>query len=337
MKKLIKSIALIFTAFCLFGCADASNSPEDLNNEKPIVLEDGTIVISNKVDDVIIGYNEWGTGMYSYYQSDSFKITELFEGNLPKAGDSVKFYWKGKSNKNIKNLYMLVDDIEYYKEEEKTKERWVHLLTEEQRVKPIKTDIKANEEFEIRGSITLSLDAINTVNIQLCCGAEDTDGPVHLYSTATENTEEYENYSYYPPHSDTLTLISKGEMEFNKETKKITFKTLPQIKLSDGTELDANIDEQKKELLKKGAFVVWARSNTEFYYDLIGTDDGSIPGNWGIKDEDFNEWDISGLGEYPFNVDCMYFELRDPKELKEGEKNRHYCPVLAFNILVINE
>lgn len=337
MKKLIKSIALIFTTLCLLGCADASNSPEDLNNEKPIVLEDGTIVISNKVDDVIIGYNEWGTGMYSYYQSDSFKITELFEGNLPKAGDSVKFYWKGKSNKNIKNLYMLVDDIEYYKEEEKTKERWVHLLTEEQRVKPIKTDIKANEEFEIRGSITLSLDAINTVNIQLCCGAEDTDGPVHLYSTAEENKEVYDKYSYYVTHSEKLKVTTKGKIEYNKDTKKITFNTLPKITLSDGTTVDGTTEEGKKTLLEKGAFVLWARSNTENYWLLIGKDDGSIPGNWQDKDKDFNEYDISShLGAYPYNVDCLYFELRDSEELKEDEI-KHYCPVLAFNILKINE
>ena len=69
---------------------------------------------------------------------------------------------------------------------------------------------------------------------------------------------------------------------------------------------------------------------------LIGKDDGSIPGNWGTKKDVFEKWDISGLGEYPYNVDCLYFELRDSEELKEDEI-KHYCPVLAFNIVKINE
>ena len=330
MKILIKLIALIFTAFCLFGCADAGKSPEELNIKKPIVLEDGTIVITNMLDDVILGYNEWGTGLYSLYQTDNFDITEIFEGNLPKAGDSLKFYWKGKSNRDVKNLYLLVADIvtEPYS--------WTHLLTESKRATPIKTDIKAGEDFEIKGSITLDFDSKTNVSVLLCCGAEDTDGPVHLYSTAEENKEVYDKYSYDVPQSKNLKVTTKGKIEYNKDTKKITFNTLPKITLSDGTTVDGTTEEGKKELLEKGAFVLWARSNTKDCFLLIGKYDESIPWHWGTKKNVFEEWDISELGAYPYNVDCLYFELRDSEELKEGEIN-HYCPVLAFNILKINE
>jgi len=329
MKKLIKSIALIFTTLCLLGCADAGKSPEELNNEKPIVLEDGTIVISNKVDDAILGYNEWGTGLYSLYQSETFDITDLFEGNLPKTGDTVKFYWKGKSNRDVKNLYLLVANID--------EGGWTHLLLETKRATPIKTDIKAGEDFEIKGSVTLDFDSKKNVSVLLCCGAEDTDGPVHLYSTAEENTSKYDEYTCEIPHSDTLKVISKGKMEVDKENKKYSFKTLPVIQLTNGTKLDANTADGKKELLEKGAFALWARSNTENLWDFIGKDDGHIPGNWGNKNDDFNEHDYSWMGEYPIYVDCLYFELIDPAKEPDEKETNHYCPVLAFDILVINE
>ena len=317
MKKILKSLAVVFTAFLLFGC--------------PSTPEDDTIIISNKVDDAILGYNEWGTGLYSLYQSEIFDITDLFEGKLPKAGDTVKFYWKGKSNRDVKNLYLLVADIvtEPYS--------WTHLLLETKRATPIKTDIKAGEDFEIKGSVTLDFDSEKNVSVLLCCGAEDTDGPVHLYSTATENTSKYAEYTCEIPHSDTLKVISKGKMEVDKENKKYSFKTLPVIQLTDGTKLDANTEEGKKELFKKGAFALQARSNTENLWDFMGTDDGHIPGNWGDKDADFIEHDYSWMGECPIYVDCLYFELIDPAKEPDEKETNHYCPVLAFDILVINE
>ncbi|MCR4953839.1 MAG: hypothetical protein K6A43_07170, partial [Treponema sp.] len=221
MKKILKSLAVVFTAFLLFGCPSTPESPSNSPDEKQIVTEDGTVIISNKVDDAILGYNEWGTGLYSLYQSKTFDITDIFEGNLPKTGDTVKFYWKGKSNRDVKNLYLLVANID--------EGGWTHLLLETKRATPIKTDIKAGEDFEIKGSVTLDFDSKTNVSVLLCCGAEDTDGPVHLYSTATENTAKYDEYTCEIPHSDTLKVISKGKMEVDKENKKYSFKTLPVI------------------------------------------------------------------------------------------------------------
>ena len=103
---------------------------------------DITLNISNQVDDVILKYNDWGVSCYSYLQSDKFNITELFDGNLPKAGDTIKYYWKGKSNRDVSKLHMLVADIEFFYDEEGNwqNEIWTHLLTETQVMTPIKTN-----------------------------------------------------------------------------------------------------------------------------------------------------------------------------------------------------
>lgn len=127
-------------------------------------------------------------------------------------------------------------------------------------------------------------------------------------------------------------------MEVDKENKKYSFKTLPVIQLTDGTKLDANTEEGKKKLLEKGAFALWARSNTENLWDFMGTDDGHIPGNWDEdKDDNFKDHYYSWMGEYPIYVDCLYFELIDPAKEPDEKETNHYCPVLAFDILVINE
>ena len=115
-KIIVRLVAILLVALCLAGCNDSE--------DKTVVEEDGTINMSNLVDDVVLEYNDWGTSFYSNFQSDRFDITELFT-ELPKEGDTVKFYWKGKSNRDIKKLHMLVADIK--------DGSWTHLLKEKQR------------------------------------------------------------------------------------------------------------------------------------------------------------------------------------------------------------
>ena len=351
MKKLLKAISILIAAFCLFGCENPVNDENENKNR---------LNMSEKVDDVVLEYNDWGSVDYSIFQSDAYELTELFNGQLPEAGDSINFYWKGKCNRDVKKLHILVFDINPNEDS-----AWIHLLQEKQNVNPLATDIKANKEFEITRTITLDKTPEYSVWVALCCGAEDTDGPVHLYSSETENTENYDEYMKERGNAimnSPIKVLNKGKMIYNKSNKSLSFTDLPKIKYSENTILDASKEDEKQQILNKGYFSIRVLSD-DFkvgYVHAIGNTEYNSCGHegWNGVFDTFEGADLSSLvkeetSDEPIYGQCIYFALADEntngitiedlkktthdengEEIEITEKCYYYFPVNAFEFIV---
>ena len=175
MRKIVKLFMLILLAFCLFGC---ETNPENTENKS----ETKTLDLTEKITLVTFEYNEWGSE-FSKLQSTYLGISELFEGKLPKKGDTLELKWKGKSDKAMKNLYMLVADVEWLEHDGWGKCKWTHLLSEETMHTPVITDIKADTEFEINTEFKLIESATHNVYVFFCYGEEDSEASNFLYNT----------------------------------------------------------------------------------------------------------------------------------------------------------
>lgn len=326
MKKLLKFCAIAAVLAGLVSCANPGDE-------------------GNKGSELILKYNEWGTSFYSYYQTDLEVFSNKFDGTLSTDGKSLTYTWTGKSNRNVKNLYMIIADIEYYiNSDNKKAERWNHLLCEEKRATPIKSDIQANKEFTVTGNIVLDKlpvsNSDHVIGVFLACGADDTDGPVHLYTSETENTAEYNAYmeatgNAIKSRGITIADADKGTLSISGNS--ISFTKLPKIKLSDGVTYDASKTEDKKVLLEKGYFMthLYCDDFDGDYYLVIGTDiteaDGNLIGNWGERKSDFGSYSFAGKldndsATHPIFAECNYFEYKD------SDRNC-YFPIKAFTNL----
>ena len=182
MRKLLKGIAILLAAFCIFGC----DSPVEEKKDEPKEYE--VMNLTNVINYTRLEYNEWGWEC-SKLQSEDFEITDLFKGNLPKSGDSLHFTWTGKSNKNISKLYMIVPNIDILKLPGEWS-RWTHLTSEETIKTPVATNIKAGEEFTIDVSRKLDyksedFETAHNVHVFFCCALDETENqePITLYTT----------------------------------------------------------------------------------------------------------------------------------------------------------
>lgn len=333
MKKIFgfAAAAIVLMTCILTGCADPATG------------------LKPKQSEMILKYNEWGTSAYSYFQTDLLIFSDKFNVDLSEDGKSVTYSWSGKSNRDIKNLYLIIADIEYYYDEgvekklENRREKWTHLLSEEHRATPVKNDITANTEFQLTGTIALDKTPVfaedHVLGVYLACGADDTDGPVHLYFTEEEDKTEYNAYmaekgNAIKERGVTIPDADKGTLSINGTTLK--FDTLPKIKLSNGTTYDASIEEDKAVLLEKGYFYVHFLSddftdNADIFL-IIGKNitetNGNLIGNWGDRDTDFNGYSFanrikSEAISNPIFVECNYFEYKD-------ESKNCYFPIKAF-------
>ncbi len=155
----------------------AEDEPEDSKEE----FNTWTIDISDIVGDGYIANNsKYGDERYTYYQSGAFDISSCFKDGLPKKDDVLNLKWKGKCDTNIQNLHFLV--VDYYNK------NWMHLISEEDRLTPIKQNIKADEEFEINYSVKLSETPKDTVKIYFAYGKNDASGTSYLYQ---QDKDEY--------------------------------------------------------------------------------------------------------------------------------------------------
>lgn len=329
MKKNIIFTLIILLLFSLFSCTDPSMG------------------IQPKQSEMILKYNEWGTAAYSYFQTDSLIFSEKFNGTLSTDGKSLTYSWSGKSNRDVKKLYLIISDIEYYYDEgvekipDNRRERWSHLLNEEHRATPVKTDIKANTEFQLSGTISLDkmpiLAANHVIGVFLACGADDADGPVHLYFTEEEDTAEYNSYMTEKGNAImnrgiTISDSDKGTLSISGTD--VGFTSLPKIKLSDGKIYDASKEEEKAVLLEKGYFAIHLLCddfNSDFYL-VIGKDitneNSNLIGNWGIIGSDFNNYSFadkfkSETRTNPVFAECSYFEYKD-------DNRNCYFPIKVF-------
>ena len=140
------------------------------------------INLSKTVDAMVLRYNKWGIEDLSRWQSNEENVTSLFNDNLPQKGDMLNIIWKGTSDVDIKNLYIIIVDID-------ENNNWTHLLSDEKMRIPVAQNIKDGQEFEINATKILDSSSKTNVKIFLCCGEKDTDKMVNLTSSIPEGFE----------------------------------------------------------------------------------------------------------------------------------------------------
>ena len=96
MKKIVSFISIL-SFFTIFVFAE---------------VQKVEINLSKTVDAMVLRYNKWGIEDLSRWQSNEENVTSLFNDNLPQKGDMLNIIWKGTSNVDIKNLYIIIVDID---------------------------------------------------------------------------------------------------------------------------------------------------------------------------------------------------------------------------------
>ena len=166
MKKIISFISIL-SFFAIFVFAE---------------VQKVEINLSKTVDAMVLRYNKWGIEDLSRWQSNEENVTSLFNDNLPQKGDMLNIIWKGTSDVDIKNLYIIIVDID-------ENNNWTHLLSDEKMRIPVAQNIKGGQEFEINATKILDSSSKTNVKIFLCCGEKDTDKMVNLTSSIPEGFE----------------------------------------------------------------------------------------------------------------------------------------------------
>ncbi len=166
MKKIVSFISIL-SFFTIFVFAE---------------VQKVEINLSKTVDAMVLRYNKWGIEDLSRWQSNEENVTSLFNDNLPQKGDMLNIIWKGTSDVDIKNLYIIIVDID-------ENNNWTHLLSDEKMRIPVVQNIKGGQEFEINATKILDSSSKTNVKIFLCCGEKDTDKMVNLTSNIPEGFE----------------------------------------------------------------------------------------------------------------------------------------------------
>ena len=166
MKKIVSFISIL-SFFAIFVFAE---------------VQKVEINLSKTVDAMVLRYNKWGIEDLSRWQSNEENVTNLFNDNLPQKGDMLNIIWKGTSDVDIKNLYIIIADID-------ENNNWTHLLSDEKMRIPVAQNIKGGQEFEINATKILDSSSKTNVKIFLCCGEKDTDKMVNLTSSIPEGFE----------------------------------------------------------------------------------------------------------------------------------------------------
>ena len=166
MKKIVSFISIL-SFFAIFVFAE---------------VQKVEINLSKTVDAMVLRYNKWGIEDLSRWQSSEENVTTLFNDNLPQKGDMLNIIWKGTSDVDIKNLYIIIVDID-------ENNNWTHLLSDEKMRIPVAQNIKGGQEFEINAIKILDSSPKTNVKIFLWCGENDTDKMVNLTSSIPEGFE----------------------------------------------------------------------------------------------------------------------------------------------------
>ena len=166
MKKIVSFISIL-SFFAIFVFAE---------------VQKVEINLSKTVDAMVLRYNKWGIEDLSRWQSNEENVTNLFNDNLPQKGDMLNIIWKGTSDVDIKNLYIIIVDID-------ENNNWTHLLSDEKMRIPVVQNIKGGQEFEINATKILDSSSKTNVKIFLCCGEKDTDKMVNLTTSIPEGFE----------------------------------------------------------------------------------------------------------------------------------------------------
>ena len=162
MKKIVSFISIL-SFFAIFVFAE---------------VQKVEINLSKTVDAMVLRFNKWG----SNWQSCEENVTSLFNDNLPQKGDMLNIIWKGTSDVDIKNLYIIIADID-------ENNNWTHLLSDAKMRIPVAQNIKGGQEFEINAIKILDSSPKTNVKIFLWCGENDTDKMVNLTTSIPEGFE----------------------------------------------------------------------------------------------------------------------------------------------------
>ena len=166
MKKIVSFISIL-SFFAIFVFAE---------------VQKVEINLSKTVDAMVLRYNKWGIEDLSRWQSNEENVTNLFNDNLPQKGDMLNIIWKGTSDVDIKNLYIIIVDID-------ENNNWTHLLSDAKMRIPVAQNIKGGQEFEINAIKILDSSPKTNVKIFLWCGENDTDKMVNLTTSIPEGFE----------------------------------------------------------------------------------------------------------------------------------------------------
>ena len=166
MKKIVSFISIL-SFFAIFVFAE---------------VQKVEINLSKTVDAMVLRFNKWGTENLSRWQSSEENVTSLFNDNLPQKGDMLNIIWKGTSDVDIKNLYIIIADID-------ENNNWTHLLSDAKMRIPVAQNIKGGQEFEINATKILDSSPKTNVKIFLWCGENDTDKMVNLTTSIPEGFE----------------------------------------------------------------------------------------------------------------------------------------------------
>ena len=166
MKKIVSFISIL-SFFAIFVFAE---------------VQKVEINLSKTVDAMVLRFNKWGIEDLSRWQSNEENVTSLFNDNLPQKGDMLNIIWKGTSDVDIKNLYIIIVDID-------ENNNWTHLLSDAKMRIPVAQNIKGGQEFEINAIKILDSSPKTNVKIFLWCGENDTDKMVNLTSSIPEGFE----------------------------------------------------------------------------------------------------------------------------------------------------
>ena len=128
------------------------------------------IDLSNYIKYIQIVYNKWGPN----YESTDIDISNSFDGSLPKAGDTLNFTWKAKSDIDLKTLCMHIANIDFIGKGPGEWVKWTHLISPEDWNIAIASNIKAEEEFEAKASYVASVDSIDFAPVALVRILNDT-------------------------------------------------------------------------------------------------------------------------------------------------------------------
>lgn len=169
MKRYLNLILGTLFAFCFFGCITA---PEEGQNGKIYDVD-----LTDSLTDTWLMPNIWGEEK-SKYQDSGFNVSAKLNEH-PRKGDTLNLTWKGKSETDIKNLYMMIADVEFFDDGHTN---WTSIATDEEKFQLVASNVKAGENLELKSSFTLNADSDHALQLHFCCGEDDTSESVHLYS-----------------------------------------------------------------------------------------------------------------------------------------------------------
>lgn len=187
----------------------------------------------------------WVEGQIDYNQQINYQfttdITSQFT-SLPKAGDTIKFTWKGVSDIDIKRLMIRPTETS------EAVNFWAELIDSNQDQCIIASDVKKGTEFNKTLSFTLKKAPVENISLNIWYELEDAPGPAKIYKSLNDLQQG---------SKDTPTSSENGHLTFTNLTLYNNYNTV----------IDGNkITYTSKENAENGwAAAYWVYDDIEAY------------------------------------------------------------------------